>query len=238
MNSLSQILTTLYYMGPPLLVAMILHEYAHGWVANRCGDPTARLEGRLTLNPLVHIDPIGTIMVPLMCVLQPVGMFFGWATPVPVDPEKLNKPRRDMALVAMAGPGMNLLLAIASALVLRLAFVIDPSIATHWAPEPSWIPRHDFSGMPWLLVAAIATYSIWINLLLMAFNLIPIPPLDGGRVLMNLLPYKVALALSHLEPFGMMLVVSLFIFDSHLHVIGTVTGTFVPFLAQTLGPGV
>ncbi len=238
MNSLPHILQTLYYMGPPLLFAMVLHEYAHGWVANRRGDPTARKEGRLTLNPLAHIDPIGTVMVPLMCLLQPGGIFFGWATPVPVDPEKLKKPQRDMALVAMAGPGMNLLLAIASALVLRLVFVIDPSSATHWAPEPGWIPRQDFSGAPWLLVAAMATYSIWINLLLMAFNLIPIPPLDGGRVLMSLLPYKTALALSHLEPFGMLIVVSLFIFDSHIHVIGTVTGTFVPFLAQTLGPAV
>ncbi len=120
MNSLSQILHTISYMGLPLLFAMVLHEYAHGWMAEKCGDSTAKREGRLTINPLAHIDPFGTVILPLICLMLPGSFLFGWAKPVPIDPRNMHQPRRDMALVAAAGPGMNLLLAVASALLLAL----------------------------------------------------------------------------------------------------------------------
>jgi len=120
MSSLSQILHTISYMGLPLLFAMVLHEYAHGWMAEKCGDSTAKLQGRLTINPLAHIDPFGTVILPLICLMLPGSFLLGWAKPVPINPGNMHQPRRDMALTAAAGPGMNLLLAVASALLLAL----------------------------------------------------------------------------------------------------------------------
>lgn len=239
MNSLSHILHTISYMALPLLLAMVFHEYAHGWVAHRYGDPTAKLAGRLTLNPMAHIDPFGTIIVPLMCLILPGGFFIGWARPVPVNPTRLHNPRRDMALVAAAGPAMNLLLAIASAVILSLLFFIDPGLREYWPPQPGVTPSGDLLEMVLLPLAAMALYSVFINILLMVFNLIPIPPLDGGRVLMSLLPPNSALVLSRLEPYGMLILVGLIMLDPHIHVIRTIIGTFVPLvvgaiLSQTL----
>ena len=127
MSALPDILYKISYMGLPLLFAMVLHEYAHGWVANRCGDPTAKRQGRLTMNPLAHIDPFGTVILPILCLLMPGGFFLGWAKPVPIDPRLMHQPRRDMALVAAAGPGMNLVLAIGSALFLTVLLSLDSS---------------------------------------------------------------------------------------------------------------
>jgi Zn-dependent protease len=234
MNSLPHILHTISYMGLPLLLAMVLHEYAHGWVADRYGDSTARLEGRLTMNPLAHIDPFGTVILPLLCLMLPGGFFLGWAKPVPVNPARLHNPRRDMALVAAAGPGMNLLLAFASALVLSLLLAIDPTLMESWPPRPGQAPRGDLLGMLLLPLAAMALYSVFINVLLMVFNLIPIPPLDGGRVLTSLLPAQPALALSRLEPYGMLIIVVLIMFDPQIHVIRTITGTLVSVMAGTI----
>lgn len=234
MNSLSHILYTISYMALPLLLAMVLHEYAHGWVAYRYGDPTAKSQGRLTLNPLAHIDPFGTVILPLMCLMLPGGFFIGWAKPVPIDPTRLRNPTRDMALVAAAGPGMNLLLAIASAATLSLIFLIDPSLADYWPPQPGVGPRRDISGMILLPLAAMALYSVFINVLLLVFNLIPIPPLDGGRILTSLLPMRSALALSRLEPYGMLIIAGLIILDPHIHVIQTITGTLVRVMASTI----
>jgi len=231
---LPHILHTISYMALPLLLAMVFHEYAHGWVANRYGDATARLEGRLTMNPLAHIDPFGTVILPLLCLMLPGGFFLGWAKPVPVNPARLRNPRRDMALVAAAGPGMNLLLAIVSAIGLSVLLSIDPTLMASWPPQPGQAPRGDFLGMLLLPLAAMALYSVFINVLLMAFNLIPIPPLDGGRILTSLLPAQPALALSRLEPYGMMIIVALIMFDPQIHVIRTITGTLVNAMAGTI----
>lgn len=234
MNSLSQVLHTISYMGLPLLFAMVLHEYAHGWVAHYFGDPTAQLQGRLTLNPLAHIDPFGSVILPLLCLLLPGSFFIGWAKPVPVDPNNLRDPRRHMALVAAAGPGMNLLLAVASALTLAGALAIDPTLMASWPPQPGQAPRRDLLGMLLLPIATMALYSVFINVLLMVFNLIPIPPLDGGRVLTSLLPLRAAIGLSRFEPYGMLVIVLLLMLDPQIHVIGTITGTLVDFMARTI----
>lgn len=234
MNSLSQVLHTISYMGLPLLFAMVLHEYAHGWVAHYFGDPTAQLQGRLTLNPLAHIDPFGSVILPLLCLLLPGSFFIGWAKPVPVDPNNLRDPRRHMALVAAAGPGMNLLLAVASALTLAGALAVDPTLMASWPPQPGQVPRRDLLGMLLLPIAAMVLYSVFINVLLMVFNLIPIPPLDGGRVLTSLLPLRAAIGLSRFEPYGMLVIVLLLMLDPQIHVIGTITGTLVDFMARTI----
>ncbi len=234
MNSLPQILHAFSYMALPLMLAMVLHEYAHGWVANHYGDPTAKLAGRLTINPLAHIDPFGTVILPLICLLVPGGLFLGWAKPVPIDPGRLGNPRRDMALVAAAGPGMNLALAIASAVLLSVLIMLDPTLMASWPPQPGQEPRRDWLGMLLLPIAAMALYSVFINILLMVFNLIPIPPLDGGRVLTSLLPARPALALARLEPYGMLIIVALIVLDPQIHVIRTITGTLVNVMAGTL----
>ena len=239
MNSLPHILHTISYMGLPLLLAMVFHEYAHGWVANRFGDNTAKLEGRLTMNPLAHIDPFGTIILPLLCLLLPGSFFLGWAKPVPINPMRLHNPRRDMALVAVAGPGMNLLLAFASGGLLSLLLMIDPTLADSWLPhQPAQPLRRDLMGMVLVPVAAMAFYSVFINVVLMAFNLMPIPPLDGGRVLTSLLPPKPAEALSQLEPYGMLIIVALIMFDPQIRVISTIVGTVVNLLGGTIVPAV
>ena len=205
-----QFFHTLSYVILPLMVAVVLHEYAHGWVANYYGDDTARSEGRLTLNPLPHIDVFGTIIVPLLCLLAPGGFLFGWAKPVPVNPRRLRNPRKDMALVAVAGPAMNFVLAIVSGILLSVLLSIDPTLQANWPPQPNVEPRRDLLGMFLLPLIAMSLFSIIINTLLFAFNLLPIPPLDGGRILTSLLPYRSALVLSRMEPYGMFIILGLF----------------------------
>jgi Zn-dependent protease len=233
MNSLPQILHTVSYMGLPLLFAMVLHEYAHGWMAEKCGDHTAKLQGRLTMNPLAHVDPFGTVIMPLICLLLPGGFMLGWAKPVPIDPRNMYNPRRDMALVAAAGPGMNLLLAVASALFLALLLTLEPTLSLRQQAEadPSSSLMTDMVLRP---IAVMALYSVIINVFLALFNLIPIPPLDGGRILTCLLPAKPAMALARLEPFGMLILVGLIVFDKELRVIHTITNTFASGLSGTI----
>ena len=170
----------------PVVAAIVLHEVAHGAVAYACGDPTAAQRGRLTLNPIPHVDPVGTLLLPGILLLAPLlfgtpAVVFGWARPVPVDFSRLRRPRRDMILVALAGPGTNLALATASALVLRAVARI---------PDPGLLPT---------AVAMLAIGSVYINCVLAVFNLLPVPPLDGGRVLTALLPVRVARALVPVE---------------------------------------
>jgi len=234
MNSLPQILHTISYMALPLLFAMVLHEYAHGWMAYRCGDPTAKLQGRLTMNPLAHIDPFGTVILPLLCLLIPGGFFLGWAKPVPIDPRLMHQPRRDMALVAAAGPAMNLALAVGSALLFALLVSIDPTIGSHWSKSEGATPPDTWHQMFLLPIAVMSVYSVLINVLLMLFNLLPIPPLDGGRILTSLLPHTAAMTLTRVEPYGMFILVALIIFDPQIHVIHTITGTLTHSLSNSI----
>ena len=231
---MAQFLHTLSYVILPLIAAVVLHEYAHGWVANYYGDDTARSQGRLTLNPLPHIDRFGTIIVPLLCLLAPGGFLFGWAKPVPVNPRRLRNPRKDMALVAVAGPAMNFVLAIISGILLSLLLSIDPTLQANWPPQPDLEPRRDLLGMFLLPLVAMSLFSIIINTLLFAFNLLPIPPLDGGRILTSLLPYRSALILSRMEPYGMFIILGLFFLDSRVPIISTFIGTVFRFMTSDI----
>ncbi len=234
MNSIPQILHTISYMGLPLLFAMVLHEYAHGWVANRCGDPTAKLQGRLTMNPLAHIDPFGTVILPLLCLLMPGGFLLGWAKPVPIDPRNMGQPRRDMALVAAAGPAMNLALAVGSALLFAILLSIDPTIGNNSSKSEDAALLDTWHTMFLQPIAVMSYYSVLINVLLMLFNLLPLPPLDGGRILTSLLPDTAAMALRRVEPYGMFILMGLIILDPQIHVIHTITGTLTHSLTNTI----
>ncbi len=185
----------------PLLFAITLHEAAHGWVANKLGDKTALMMGRVTLNPIKHIDLFGTVILPIvMLVLSRFTFAFGWAKPVPVNWKNLRKPRRDMALVAIAGPLANLLMALIWAAIAKLSVVLGGG-ATN-AIGKTFASFFYNAGV----------FGITINVILMILNLIPIPPLDGSRVVSSILPPQVARTYEKIEPYGIWILLGLLIF--------------------------
>ncbi|MBI5633704.1 MAG: site-2 protease family protein [Nitrospirae bacterium] len=183
----------------PILIAITFHEVAHGYVAFRLGDPTAKLLGRLTLNPLAHIDLFGTIIMPIMLFVLTEGRFvFGYAKPVPINPANFKNPRKGMALSAIAGPVTNIALALASVTLLKLVIAPLAGLSPDTVKETLMKP-----------LLMIFSASVVMNVVLASFNLIPIPPLDGGRVLTGLLPSKQAVSFSKIEPFGFIIVLVL-----------------------------
>lgn len=204
---LEKIIYNIAVWAIPVLFAITVHEVAHGWMANKLGDGTARMLGRLSLNPIKHIDPIGTILVPIvLLIFSPI--VFGWAKPVPVDMRNFQNPRRDMAIVAIVGPLSNVVMAVfwVAFLFVTQAMISDPAIA---------------KGLQSMAVAGML-----INIVLFAFNLIPIPPLDGGRVLSGLVPAKVSDFLDKVEPYGFFIVIALVYMGAFEPIIMPVIQTF------------
>lgn len=190
------------------VVALTIHEFAHGWVANRLGDPTAKYSGRLTLNPIAHIDPFGTVILPFLLFISTAGQFvFGYAKPVPVNFYALKNPKRDMVLVGAAGPVSNFLLALFCSILIK------------------YVPLSEI-GL-WIFVNIIT-----LNIILGVFNLVPIPPLDGSRILLGLLPKNLAYAYSKIEPFGFIVLMILVYFRILDYFIYPVIHMIINFLAR------
>ncbi|MEM7304683.1 MAG: site-2 protease family protein [Pseudomonadota bacterium] len=183
--------------APPILLAITLHEVAHGWAARYLGDPTAADLGRLSLNPLKHVDPMGTVAIPAV-MLTLGGALFGWAKPVPVDMNQLRFPKIDMALVAAAGPASNLVMAIFWVLVFKLGYNLGSTIGT--------------------MIILMATVGVCINVMIMILNLLPLPPLDGSKVLAGLLPEHLSNYIYRLEPYGLFIVMGVFLLDFTLQI--------------------
>lgn len=208
---MENILVKISIMLVPALLAVTVHEVAHGYAADRFGDPTARLLGRLTLNPLRHLDPVGTL------ALLFVG--FGWARPVPVNFANLRHPHKNMLWVALAGPGANFCLALASAVLLQVMGMVDGFVPASF-------------GALIKPISLMAAFSLYINVILSVFNLLPVPPLDGGRILAALLPPQQAALLKRIEPFGFLIVIALVFFTNFWQqVLGPIVMGLVSMLA-------
>jgi Zn-dependent protease len=189
-------------MAVPLVFAIVLHEVSHGWAAHKMGDPTAKMLGRLTLNPLPHVDLIGTIIMPLLLYFATHGQFvFGYAKPVPINPAYFKDPKKGMALSSLAGPGVNLLMALLFAVLLRLIFPLVPGADPDGMTSRAVFP-----------VALMLSYGVLINVALAVLNLIPVPPLDGSRIVYWLLPPRLGAAYYRMERFGMLILMALLIF--------------------------
>ncbi|MDG1437615.1 MAG: site-2 protease family protein [Emcibacteraceae bacterium] len=184
---MSDIMVSISVWALPLLFAITLHEAAHAWTAWKLGDNTAKMLGRVSFNPLTHIDPFGTVVLPLILLMSGSGFMFGYAKPVPVNFNALNNPRRDSVLVALAGPGANIFLLVMAAIFLNFISFI-PALANEW-------------------VGQNLVNMILINAILAVFNMLPLPPLDGGRVAVGILPYALARPLAKLERYGMLIII-------------------------------
>lgn len=202
----------------PLIFAITVHEVAHGWVASWFGDQTARLSGRLTLNPIPHIDPIGTILVPLLMLVS-TNFIFGWAKPVPVDARNMRNPRRDMAITALAGPVTNLIMALMWAGIARFGIYLE-SFGYAWV------------GVP---LSYMGGAGIMINIVLGVLNLVPLPPLDGGRVLTSILPPRMAYKFSMIEPYAFFILILLLVTGLLGALIGPVVFLFLNLIRSLFG---
>ena len=203
----------------PVIFAITVHEVAHGWVALKFGDRTAQMMGRLTLNPFKHIDPVGTILVPAVLLVMPgINFIFGWAKPVPVSYRNLRRPKIDMAWVALAGPAANLLMAVIWSLIAALGVNLLQS-------------GNAFGEA----MAYMGAAGIIINSMLMMLNLLPLPPLDGGRILVSLLPGPLAWQVERIEPYGFIILVGLLYFGIIGMVLFPMMNVFINLLASTFG---
>ncbi len=211
----SELIYTITTWAIPLILAIVVHEVAHGYVALLCGDRTARDEKRLTLNPWAHVDIVGTIILPVILLLSKAPFLVGWAKPVPVNYGNLNRPNRDMALVALAGPISNILLAVVFVLIGKMCF----NVMEYGSPALTWVMENVHNGVVFSLILA-------------AFNMIPILPLDGGRILLALLPPEYAIKYQRFEPYGMMILFGLIFLPSliGINIIGWFLGTAFPWL--------
>lgn len=213
-NMIDQILFYISVYVPPLLLAITLHEAAHGYVARYFGDNTAYVLGRISLSPAKHIDPIGTLALPGILILLNAPFVFGWAKPIPVSIGNLRQPKRDMVYVSAAGPAANLVMALLWAILLKFYSVLDIDSD---------------------VLIAMALMGIQFNVFLMLFNLLPIPPLDGGRILIGLLPIRASLTLARLEPYGMFVVLGLLLIGGLDRFLRVWVNQVATFIARLLG---
>jgi len=208
---MENIIQSLAIYALPVIFAITLHEAAHGYVARHFGDPTAWQLGRISLNPLRHVDLWGTIVIPTLLLLSQAGFLFGWAKPVPVDFSRLRRPKQDMLWVAAAGPGANLAMAFGWALLLKLAILMAPN--TYSLP-----------------LAEMARAGIEVNAVLMLLNLLPIPPLDGGRIVVSLLPPRAAWRFAQVERYGFVILLALLFLGGLNYILTPLLRTFLSLI--------